>query len=206
MKHIQFISVSILLLFVACSGDSDSTKQEQTITFNTLEPHNLSENTFELSATASSSLPVTFSSSDNTVASVSGRTVTLKKEGKTTITASQSGDENWFEARKVTRELTVNDDVSSSKKEQTITFAFETEEWFASQGELTLEATASSGLTVTFSSNSGKVRISGNKLTLLDTGSHYENEEITITASQSGNEEWKAAANVAVKLIITHDI
>jgi hypothetical protein len=75
-------------------------KQNQTITFNTLPNKHANDAPFELTATASSGLPVTFSSSDPAIASVNGTTVTIHLAGSTIITATQAGDNNWNAATK----------------------------------------------------------------------------------------------------------
>lgn len=62
---------------------------------------------YTLSATTSSALTVTYTSSDPTVATVTGNTVSIKKVGTTTITASQAGDSNWNAATNATQTLTV---------------------------------------------------------------------------------------------------
>lgn len=62
---------------------------------------------YSLSATASSALAVSYLSSDPTVATVTGNTVSIKKVGTTTITASQAGDSNWNAASNVTQTLSV---------------------------------------------------------------------------------------------------
>jgi len=206
MKKTYFF-LPLLTLFIASCGDKDEvSKVDQTITFETLRPYNLSELNFTLTATASSGLPVSYTSSNPTVASVSGSTVTLLKEGTTTITASQPGNDKYYEALKISRSLTVNDDVSATKKDQTITSFDLPEEWFYSQGTLELSATASSGLPVSFSTNRPEwVIIQGSTLSLTTDGQHYENEEVLIIASQSGNTEWKAAPSISKTLRITHD-
>jgi len=51
--------------------------------------------TFPLSAVVSGSLPVSYASANTNVISVSGTTATIKAKGKTTLTASVSGDANW---------------------------------------------------------------------------------------------------------------
>jgi hypothetical protein len=71
------------------------TKTDQTITFGPLPAKTYGGAPFGLTATASSGLPVSYTSSDPTVASVAGSTVTILKAGSTTITASQAGDGNW---------------------------------------------------------------------------------------------------------------
>ena len=80
----------------------------QTITFGTLAVKTYGDAPFSLTATADSGLTVSYASSDPTVASVSGSTVTILKAGTTTITASQSGDGNHNAATQVAQALTVN--------------------------------------------------------------------------------------------------
>ncbi|NDB96443.1 MAG: hypothetical protein EBZ78_09840, partial [Verrucomicrobia bacterium] len=62
---------------------------------------------FNLAATASSGLDVSYASSDTAVATVSGNVVTILKAGSTVITASQAGDNNYMAAPAVTQTLTV---------------------------------------------------------------------------------------------------
>src|ERR1019366_5308779 len=61
-----------------------------------------------MGATASSGVTVGYVSSDPTVASVAGGTVTILQAGRTTITASQSGSGNYNAATSVSQTLTVN--------------------------------------------------------------------------------------------------
>ena len=63
---------------------------------------------FAVSATADSGLIVSYASSNPSVATVSGATVTIVGAGVTTITASQSGDTNYEAAPDVPQLLTVN--------------------------------------------------------------------------------------------------
>ena len=88
----------------------------QTITFNPLPTKTYSDAPFSLTATASSGLPVTYTSSDANVATVSGNIVTILKAGSVTITASQGGNANYLAAADVQQTLTVN------KASQTIFF------------------------------------------------------------------------------------
>jgi hypothetical protein len=62
---------------------------------------------FTLSAVSNSDLPISFTSSDPSVATVVGNTVTLIGAGTTTMTARQSGNSNWNEATAVNRNLQV---------------------------------------------------------------------------------------------------
>ncbi|WP_083629605.1 MBG domain-containing protein [Tenacibaculum agarivorans] len=83
-------------------------KASQTITFSPLSNVNLGGAPFDLSATSDAGLPVTYTSSDTSVATVSGNTVTILGSGTTDITASQIGNETYAAATDVTQSLTVN--------------------------------------------------------------------------------------------------
>ena len=70
-------------------------KQAQTISFGPLPAKAVGDAPFNLTATASSGLPVVFSSSDPSVAEINGSTVRVKSPGLVTIAASQPGDETY---------------------------------------------------------------------------------------------------------------
>jgi hypothetical protein len=203
MKAKFFALLSMIVLLTACGGGDDNSKVEQSITFGALRPHNLSEKTLELNATASSGLQVSFKSSDPSVASISGKTVSLLKKGSAAITASQAGNDAYHEAPSIVQTLVVNEDNNAAKKNQTIDWVLPETAWNFSQGELTLNATSSSGLPVTFSAAHTNVQISGNTLRLTYTGQHYDTN-IDITASQAGNDEYNAAPLVVKVLRISH--
>ncbi len=109
-----FMLLICCLFLAGCGGSSGSvtvpgTKSEQTITFEALAEREYVEGeTLALAASTSSGLTVTFSSSDESVASVEGSTVTITGSGETTITASQSGDEEYLAAESVSRSLRVH--------------------------------------------------------------------------------------------------
>jgi hypothetical protein len=84
------------------------TKTQQTITFEPLSEKTYGDSPFSLTGTSSSNLQVVFTSSDETVATISGNEVTIVSAGTTTITAHQIGDENYNEADDVEQILTVN--------------------------------------------------------------------------------------------------
>ena len=73
----------------------------QTINFAALPPFVIGDAPYTLSATASSGLPVTFASSSNAVASVSGDVLTIAGIGTATITAAQAGGSNYLAATNV---------------------------------------------------------------------------------------------------------
>ncbi|KYG85234.1 hypothetical protein AWW67_16110 [Roseivirga seohaensis] len=93
---------------VESSLQGEVSKISQSITFNTLEAKTYGDANFDLIATASSNLAVTYVSSNTSVATVSGNTVTIVGAGKTTITASQAGDASYAAATDATQDLTVN--------------------------------------------------------------------------------------------------
>ncbi|HMD79813.1 MAG TPA: hypothetical protein VKE92_00815, partial [Anaerolineales bacterium] len=158
--------------------------QNQTITFSALAAKTFGDAPFSLTATASSGLAVSYNSSNTAVATVSGSTVTIVGAGTTTITASQSGNSGFNPAPDVQQTLTVN------KANQTITFGALAAKTFGN-ANFALTATASSGLSVNYSSsNTAVATVSGNTVTIVGAGT------TTITASQSGNANYNAAANV----------
>lgn len=166
-------------------------KQSQSITFNALPDKKFGDTDFSVGATTSSGLPVTYSSSNTSVATISGTTVTIVGVGSTIITASQAGDATFNPANAVQQTLVVN------KADQTISFsALGTK--LLSSGSFELTASASSGLEITYtSSNANVASISGNTVTLVSAGS------VTITALQDGNENYNAAPSVEQVLVIT---
>lgn len=141
-----------------------------------------------LTATADSGLTVTLTSQTKTVCTISGFTATYVAEGTCTIVASQGGNTVYAAAAPVTRTFTV--DPSSGLLSQTIT-------WTAPLTGLvgtpaTLVATATSGLTVGFSSSTtGVCTVAGSTVTYHAVGT------CTITASQGGGSGWDAAPDVA---------
>ncbi|MDR1335691.1 MAG: hypothetical protein LBK22_02550 [Tannerella sp.] len=194
--------IALSLSIASCDGGDDS-KSEQRITFDALQPRNLSEGSFELRATASSGLPVTFTVDDPATVSIAGTTATPLRAGTVTITASQPGNDDWYEAPGVSRTLTVSED-DPNKLNQFITFNLDADEWKSSDGDLTLDAHASSGLPVAFTvSNPDIAAVSGSTLTLHD--GEYENVPVTIIASQAGNAEYNAAPPVSRSIRFTHD-
>jgi len=105
--------------------------------------------------------------------------------------------------------LTINEDNNVVKKNQIITFALNDTVWKVSKGYLTLNATASSGLAVTFtSSNIAYASITGNLLEV-SSGAIVGNNDgvlVVITASQAGNYLYNAAPTVSHTLRVIHDV
>ncbi len=160
-------------------------KTLQVITFVPIGAQTMATASITADATATSGLTVTLTSNTTSVCTVSGFTVTIKAAGRCTLAATQAGDANFAAATKVTQSFNI------TKIAQTITFAALTAKPL-NASPVTLTATASSGLAVTFSTNSTAVcSISGTSVTLLGTGT------CMITASQAGNATYAAAPNVA---------
>ncbi|QNF33138.1 gliding motility-associated C-terminal domain-containing protein [Adhaeribacter swui] len=81
-------------------------KDDHVITFNALPEKQMGNAPFDLTATVESKVALTYSSSDPAVASVSGKTVTIKAVGTTNITARAEATE-VYKVTTATRELIV---------------------------------------------------------------------------------------------------
>ncbi|RYE22584.1 MAG: hypothetical protein EOP42_24240, partial [Sphingobacteriaceae bacterium] len=86
----------------------DVNKTLQTITFNPIPAKTYGDTDFDPGATASSGLAVTYTSSDQTIATIVNNKVHIAGTGTVNITASQAGDNNNDAATAVTQSLTVN--------------------------------------------------------------------------------------------------
>jgi DNA-binding beta-propeller fold protein YncE len=86
----------------------DIKKTTQQITFPELEPRVFGEAPFAIEATSTSGLPITFETSNPLIASISGKTATLKGPGIVTIIAHQDGNENYFAAEPLEQPLVIS--------------------------------------------------------------------------------------------------
>jgi hypothetical protein len=169
------------------------TKAAQAITFPALPDVTVSQASVGLSATASSGFVVTFSSNTPLVCTVSGTSATLVSAGTCTIQADQAGDPTYDPAPAVARSFTV----AAAKLDQTIAFGSLGDATLA-QTPLTIAATASSGLAVTFSSLTPAVCVvAGTTVGLLTTGT------CTVRADQAGNATYNAAPAVQQSFNVT---
>jgi len=82
-------------------------KLDQSITFVTLPAKTYGDVNFNLTATSTSGLAVTYTSSNTAVATVSGSTVHIVGQGNTIITATQTGNANYNPAPEQTQQLNV---------------------------------------------------------------------------------------------------
>lgn len=85
----------------------DTAKINQTITFGALSGVTYGDAPFNLTATASSGLFVSYSSNNTSVATISGNTVTIVGPGTASITANQAGNSTYNAANPVGQTLSV---------------------------------------------------------------------------------------------------
>jgi hypothetical protein len=158
--------------------------EQQAITFGPLAQQAFGSAPFAIGATASSGLTVAFSSLTPGVCTVSGTTVTLVAAGGCTIAADQAGNAAFLAAPQVAQAFTV------VKGNQAITFGSLAPRMLGT-APFAIGATASSGLTVAFSSlTTGVCTVAGNTVTLLSAGT------CTLAANQAGNGNFNAAPQV----------
>lgn len=145
--------------------------------------------TITASATATSGLPVTYTTSTPSVCSVSGSTITGVAAGICTIAANQFGNTSYSAATQATQSITIG--------QPTQTISFGTAPTVAVGGTGTVTATATSSLPVTYSSLTPSVcRVTGSIVTGLTGGT------CTIVASQAGNTSFSAATQATQNITI----
>lgn len=170
---------------VAAPGSASSSPAAQTITFPAI-PNQIAGTQLQLSASASSGLPVTFRSSTTGVCIVVNSTASLLRSGTCSITASQDGNAAFQPAPSVSQSFFVTPALTA----QSISFPAIPNQVAGTQ--LTLNASASSGLPVSFSSSTTNVCIvAAGRASFVSAGT------CSITAFQSGNATFAPAASVA---------
>ncbi len=90
------------------AGTLTVVQSAQSINFNTLAAKTYGDADFTLSGTSSSGLPVVYTSSDASIATITGNTVHILKAGTVTITASQAGNSNYNAAASIQQTLSIN--------------------------------------------------------------------------------------------------
>jgi hypothetical protein len=168
-------------------------KADQTISFASTPPSPAFVNGgYTVSATASSGLVVTFSAGAPAVCTVSGSTVTFVGAGTCIVNADQAGNANYNAAPQAQQTFTV------SRNDQTITFTSIAPATAKNGGATyTVSATASSGLTVTFSSATpGVCTVTTTTVTFVGAGT------CTINADQAGNAAYNPAPQVQQSFLV----
>jgi sugar lactone lactonase YvrE len=153
-------------------------KGNQAITFPAIPDRRVSDGSFTLAATSSSGLPVSYTSSNTSIASVTGNRVTVIRVGTVTITARQFGNDNYLAAPAVNQTFVI-------RHAQTINFpAIGNKTFGDADFELPL-ITTSAGLPVTYTSSNEQVAtLNGNIVTITGAGT------VTITARNPGNNQF----------------
>ena len=176
------------------SSLNESLAQPQTITFPELNAVVFGTADVNPGASASSSLPVTYTSSNESVATIVNGLIRIIGTGSTVITASQPGNTQWRAATPVERTLTVNPAVNLQA--QTITFP-ELGNVEIGAADMNPGATASSNLPVSYASSNEAVATIVNGLI------HINGVGTTvITATQAGDAQWSAATPVERTLTV----
>jgi len=160
-------------------------KGDQFITFSALAGKIFGDADFNVSATASSGLPVSFGILSGP-ATISGSTVHITGAGTVTVRASQAGDGNYNPAPNVDQSFEVG------KAAQAISFAALSDKTYGDP-PFTVSATGGgSGNSVTFSASGNCTSSGANWSTITITGAG----PCTVTASQAGNANYNAAPDV----------
>ncbi|UXX80231.1 T9SS type A sorting domain-containing protein [Reichenbachiella carrageenanivorans] len=183
-----------------CSGEATSylTREvyiikDQTIDFPEPDARQVGAAPFDLGATASSGLAVTYDASPTDILEISNGIATALKAGTVTVTASQAGNSEWNAAPQVQQTLTV------SKGDDVITFnELDNVVWNADNFDLDDLASSKSGRQITWAGTDDQIAM------ILSLGSVDPKKPgaITITASLAGNDDWNAAPSVQQTLTV----
>mgnify|MGYP000390824491 CR=1 FL=1 len=153
--------------------NSFTVKANQTITFATPADKNKTDADFSPGATATSGLPVVYTSSTPSTCTIVSNQVHLVAQGTCTVTAAQAGDNTYAAATSVTKSFLV-------KEVQTISFPTIPDKP-ADAAPFSVVATVPSGLIVTYTSTTPAVcTIANGVVTVIGPG------DCSIKASQPG--------------------
>lgn len=189
--HYAIFSENYRYYSTAATASDTTAKQSQTITFNALGNKTYGDSSFPVSATADSGLTVSFSSLDESVATVDGTTVTIVGAGTATIRASQAGNATYDAAPNVDRSFTVSPKaITGSFTAENKTYNGNTSATVASRsltGVINDDVVTLSGGTATFDTatagNGKTVTLTGATLTGTDAGNYTLTSVSTTTAN-----------------------
>ncbi|MDR1112360.1 MAG: T9SS type A sorting domain-containing protein [Bacteroidales bacterium] len=163
--------------------------QEQEIIWEQALSAQLGDPAISLTAYSTSGLPVTYTSSNWSVATINGNLLYAIGAGDATITASQPGNSDYFPAQNVEKTVSVRVG-TTERSEQEIIWEQELSAQFGDPA-ISLTAYSTSGLPITYTSSNWSVAaINGNLLYATGAG------DAIITASQPGNNNYFPAQNV----------
>jgi uncharacterized repeat protein (TIGR03803 family) len=163
-----------------------------TITFEDLSYLEVNTAPFNLIAKATSGLPVSFQSSNTTVAEIAGNLIIIKGAGSTTITASQTGNATVPAAAPVQRSLQVMKRYQNISLEYSLTMTF-------GISPIPMPTRSSGNLPLSYSTSDASIAYVDEDyfLHVVSSGN------VTITASQPGNVVYNASDPASSQIKIT---
>jgi hypothetical protein len=164
----------------------------QTITFPAINAATYGDGTVTLAASASSGLPVSYSSGATNI-SINSNTVTILGAGTASIVASQPGGSGYLAAATVTNTLVI---APAGNVIAPIT-PVGTQAYSLNPTFSVAPPAASSGLPVILSVKSGPATISSNTVTITGTGT------VVLAANQAGNGNYLPATEVTTSFAVT---
>ncbi|MDG6106580.1 hypothetical protein Daura_26535 [Dactylosporangium aurantiacum] len=168
------------------------TRGAQRITVTQPPARNVLDGPFTVAATASSYLPVVLSSGSPHVCTVAGTTVTPVAAGACIVRADQPGNDQWAPAPRAGRTVRI------APAAQTVAFPAPPAA-AVSDGTVTLTATATSGLPVTYTTGGDACTVAGATVTPLAAGA------CVLVAHQDGDHRFAAAPDVTATLTVLRD-
>jgi hypothetical protein len=166
-------------------------KANQAISFAAFEPKIFGDPNIVLNQYSDAGLEITYASDNDDVATISGNTVVLHTVGTAHITATQAGNRNYNAATTITHTLTIG------KASQTIVWN-NIEPKTYGDADFYLPQSTNKGLTITYvSENENIAQVIDNKVEIKNAGA------TTITATQTGNSNYNAAAEVTLPLTVS---
>ena len=177
---------------VTLSGNGISKTIDQTIVWEQeFAPELTIGDSVALNATATSGLAITYASSNEAVAKVVDNFLYIVGVGEANISAAQAGNDTFNPATDVIKAISI------AKLNQTITWEQEFAANLTIGDSIALNATATSGLAITYtSSNEAVAKVVDNFLYIVGVG------EANISAAQAGNDIYNAAEDVKLSIYI----
>ncbi len=169
----------------------------QTISFAALSNASLSSSPLTLSATASSSLGVTFASATTGVCTVAGNGVTLLTVGTCTINADQPGNANIAAAPQVQRSFTVTVGAPVIADRNGVAIGYD-----STGTPIDLAPSVSgtfSGLSIASAPTHGTATLSGTVVTYAPTPGYFGPDSFTLTATGPGGTSPTATVRMTVE-------
>jgi hypothetical protein len=145
--------------------------------------------TFTVGATASSGLPVRFAVLDGP-ATISGHQVTISGPGTVMLEVSQAGDSMYLP-------VSARQSIQVGRIPQTVSVVPPPARSYMPGEQVTLAGTASSGLPVAWTLDSGPGTLVGDRLTILGAGTFH------LTARQAGNDTVQPADPVGLEFVVS---